>query len=282
MATFSIPPSNEPLPPSAANVLRASGIAKLLQTYPNQRFVDTLTSIAISGARVGFQGDPVDRPQRSNHSSALNHPEIISESIQADLRKGRIRQISDLPSNYFCSPIGLTPKHTDGIQPGWRVIFGLSSPQGSSVNDGIPKEYGALVYETLNDAIRLVAQAGKGVVMMKRDLKAAFRHIPINPCDYWLLLFEWNGQFFVDMFLTFGLRTAPRIFNLFAEALHWIFETLHEWNVTHYLDDFLFIFPPYTKISTISAQFDAVLGEFGLTESHRKRLEWLCCCTSWV
>ena len=122
----------------------------------------------------------------------------------------------------------------------------------------------------LIDAIRLVAQAGKGVVMMKRDLKAAFRHIPINPCDYWLLLFEWNGQFFVDMFLTFGLRTAPRIFNLFAEALHWIFETLHEWNVTHYLDDFLFIFPPYTKISTISAQFDAVLGEFGLTKATEK------------
>jgi hypothetical protein len=56
--------------------------------------------------------------------------------------------------------------------------------------------------------------------MMKRDLKAAFRHIPINPYDYWLLLFEWNGQFFVDTFLPFGLRTAPRIFNLFAEALH--------------------------------------------------------------
>ena len=49
-ATFSMPLNNEPLPPSAANVLRASGIAKLLKTYPNQRFVDTLTSIAISGA----------------------------------------------------------------------------------------------------------------------------------------------------------------------------------------------------------------------------------------
>ena len=24
------------------------------------------------------------------------------------------------------------------------------------------------------------------------DLKAAFRHVPINLCDYWLLLFEWN------------------------------------------------------------------------------------------
>lgn len=272
MAAFSLPIGNEPLPPSAATVLRASGIAQLLKTYPNRRFVDTLTSIAISGARVGFQGDPVARTQRPNHSSAFDHPEIIGESIQAELQKGRIRQIPDLPPNYFCSPIGLTPKYTDGVQTGWRVIFDLSAPRGKSVNDGIPREYGTLVYETLNDAIQLVAQAGKGAVMMKRDLKAAFRHIPINPCDYWLLLFEWNGQFFVDMFLPFGLRTAPRIFNLFAEALHWIFETLYEWNVTHYLDDFLFVFPPHTEISSISAQFDDVLAEFGLTKAKEKDL----------
>jgi hypothetical protein len=270
MATVFMPLCNDPLPQSAANVLRPFGIAKLLRTYPNQRFVDTLTSIAISGARVGFQGDPVGRTQRPNHSSAFNHPEIISDAIEAELKKGRISEISDLPPNYFCSPIGLTPKYTDSVQTGWRVIFDLSAPQSSSVNDGIPREYGTLVYETLNDAVQLVAQAGKGAVMMKRDLKAAFRHIPINPCDYWLLLFEWNTQYFVDMFLPFGLRTAPRIFNLFAEALHWVFETLYEWNVTHYLDDFLFVFPPHTDISTVSTQFDDVLKEFGLTKAAEK------------
>ena len=72
------------------------------------------------------------------------------------------------------------------------------------------------------------------------------------------------------MFLPFGLRTAPSIFKLFAEALHWIFETLHEWNVTHYLDDFLFMFPPNTDITAISTQFDDVLAEFGLTKAIEK------------
>src|SRR5271170_1033283 len=57
LASFSLSFGDDPLPPSTANVLRASGIAKLLKAYPNQRFVDTLTSIAISGARVGFQGE---------------------------------------------------------------------------------------------------------------------------------------------------------------------------------------------------------------------------------
>jgi hypothetical protein len=114
-----------------------------------------------------------------------------------------------------------------------------------------------------------VVQAGQGAVLMKCDLKAAFRHLPINPCDYWLLVFEWDGKFYVDMFLPFGLRTAPRIFNLFAEALHWIFETLFEWNCTRYLDDFLFVFPPRTDISSVSAEFDNGLKGCG------ERFEWL-------
>src|SRR5277367_1383974 len=272
-ATFSVSLGMAPpLKPSAANVLRADGIQELLKSYPNHRFTDTLTSIAISGARIGFQGRPAGHVQRFNHSTAYTHPEIISESIQSELRKGRIKHISesDLPDDVFCSPIGLTPKLANGVQTGWRVIFDLSCPTGLSVNDGIPKEYGSLVYETLNDAVQMVAMAGKGAVMMKRDLKAAFRHVPINPCDYWLLVFEWNGQFYVDMFLPFGLRTAPRIFNLFAEALHWVLDTLFEWNVTHYLDDFLFVFPPGTDITALSAQFDKVLGKFGLTKAVEK------------
>ena len=89
------------------------------------------------------------------------------------------------------------------------MIFDLSFPQGHSVNDSIPSEYVTIAYEMLDNAVRLVAQAGKGARMMKRDLKSAFRHIPIHPCDYWLLMFEWQGKFYVDMFLPFGLRTAP-------------------------------------------------------------------------
>ena len=266
-ASFSVSfGSDLSLPPSVANVLRPDGIAELLKNYPNQRFVDTLTSIAISGARIGFQGQTSGRVQCPNHTTASAHPQIITESIQNELRKGRIKQISDLPDDVFCSPIGLVPKQANGVQSGWRVIFDLSSPEGSSVKDGIPKEFGTIVYETLNDAVQLVAQAGKGAVMMKRDLKAAFRHVPMNPCDYWLLVFKWNGQFYVDMFLPFGLQTAPRIFNLFAEALHWVLETLFEWNVTHYLDDFLFVFPPGTEITPLSTQFDEVLAKFGLTK----------------
>jgi hypothetical protein len=69
-------------------------------------------------------------------------------------------EIPSLPSQYVCSPIGLVPKKSDGIQTGHRNIFDLSCPKFASVNDGIPQEYGAITYEILQDAINLVAKAG--------------------------------------------------------------------------------------------------------------------------
>ena len=215
--------SNLPLPNT--NTLNVGGLTRLLRNYPDLQFVHTLIAIAQHGAQIGCDG-PHGCTRQPNHSSGLMHADVITKSIQLELDKGRIRQISTLPPYYFCSPIGLTPKKTDGIQTGWRVIFDLSSPTGASVNDGIAKEHGTISYECLDIAKQLVAEAGRGAIVMKRDLKSAFRHIPISPLDYWLLIFEWNGIFYVDMFLPFGLRTAPKIFNLFSEALHWVFETL--------------------------------------------------------
>jgi hypothetical protein len=100
-----VPLNNDPLPLS--NVLCAVGIARL--TNPNHRFVDTLVLIVILGAQVGFGGQRAGNVSRLIHSSALPYPEV---------RKGQVGEISEsnLPPDYFCSPIGLVPKLADGIQ----------------------------------------------------------------------------------------------------------------------------------------------------------------------
>jgi len=254
--------------------LNPQGISLLLRNYPDKRFINTLVSIASSGIRIGYEGDLDCRTESKNHRSALKQVDVITKSMQSEIDKGRIKEVPALPSEcHFCSPIGLVPKMTDGIQTGWRLIFDLSSPKHRSVNDGIPPHYGLIVYEMLEDAICLVAQAGHGAVMMKRDLKSAFRHVPVSSSDHWLLIFKWQGKYYVDMFLPFGLRTAPRIFNLFSKALHWVFETLHGWNLTHYLDDFLFVFPPGMDISLHSNVFDRTITTMGLSKALEKDLD---------
>ena len=75
--------------------------------------------------------------------------------------------------------------------------------------------------------------------MAKTDLKSAFRLIPIYPDDWSLLGIYWQSQYYVDMYLPFGLRSAPFLFNHLSDALEWIVK--HNYliqHVIHILDDF--------------------------------------------
>ena len=45
---------------------------------------------------------------------------------------------------------------------------------------------------------------------------------PIHPEDQGLLGIQWEGEFYTDKALPFGLRSAPKIFTAVADALQWI------------------------------------------------------------
>ena len=250
--------------------LCSSSIRQILQDYPDQSFTNLLCNIADYGAKIGYEGPNVCIRQ-ANHQSAYSNADVVTEALQKEVEQGRIRILETLPNDrFYCSPIGVVPKRMDGIQTGWRVVFDLSCPASHSVNDNIPQEYGRITYEPLQRAIEMVAKAGQGAIMIKRDLKSAFRHVPVSPEDHWCLIFEWQGKYYIDMFLPFGLRTSPRIFNLFSEAVHWVLEHKHGWSITHYLDDFFAVFPPTSDPTIHSATFDKVISEFGLTKAAEK------------
>jgi hypothetical protein len=59
----------------------------------------------------------------------------------------------------------------------------------------------------------------------------------------------WNGEFYYAIVLMFGLRSAPYIFNLFSEALHWIISRHIPFRVRHYLDDFWLVFRPSSSVT---------------------------------
>ena len=55
----------------------------------------------------------------------------------------------------------------------------------------------------------------------------------------------WNGPYYFDKALPFGLRSAPYIFNQLSDAIEWIL--LNECSISfvcHILDDFLIVVPP--------------------------------------
>ena len=54
----------------------------------------------------------------------------------------------------------------------------------------------------------------------------------------------WNDELYIDTCLPFGLRSAPKLFNILADFLAWILQHQEVSPIFHYLDDYLIISPP--------------------------------------
>jgi hypothetical protein len=113
------------------------------------------------------------------------------------------------------------------------------------MNDGIDPEECSLQYIRVDQIIGMVTNYGAGALMAKFDVEAAYRNIAVHPTDRYLLGMKWRGQYYMDLTLPFGLRSAPYIFNSVASMVEWIL--LHNYHVSdllHYLDDFISAGPP--------------------------------------
>ena len=98
--------------------------------------------------------------------------------------------------------------------------------------------------------------------------------------DRYLLGMQWKNKVFIDNQLPFGLRSAPLLFNAYADALEWIFRKQGMPNILHYLDDFLVVGSPATSecqhslnsIMAICTQLSVPLGIQIDTEKMQARL----------
>ena len=163
---------------------------------------------------IGYSG-PEQAYISPNLKSANLAPGIMTTGIAKDLSCGRIVD-STTDSPFISSPLGFVPKPDNSL----RRIHHLSFPIGTSVNDGIPIDASHLHYTTITRIFALIVQAGRHSVIIKRDIKDAFRNIPLAPHIRWLLGFSWDDKYYTEACLPFGLRTTPFIFNLFAEGFH--------------------------------------------------------------
>lgn len=99
----------------------------------------------------------------------------------------------------------------------------LSAPEGHRVNAGIPEELCFLCYPSLNSAMHLIALHGPSIMLSKLDIKEAYRMVPVDPQNRFLLGIRWNSRYYIDTRLPFGLCSAPKIFTAVTDDLESIF-----------------------------------------------------------
>ena len=102
-----------------------------------------------------------------------------------------------------------------------------------------------MYYATFDQALSLVARLRKDSLLSKLDIKHAFQLCPVCSEDCKLLGIHWQGNFYIDLRLLFGLRSSPFLFNRLADAFQWLLNTnFHIQDLMHYLRPALTMFKP--------------------------------------
>ena len=218
----------------------------LAQGYA-QEFPELAASILAGiefGVPVEYVGDRSIARHGHNPKCLDEHAPKILAVINEDVAKLRkAGPFARMPFANLCvSPIGAVPKKNSTKV---RVIHNLSFPfKGDSVNAGIAQPKERLRLSTFGHAARAIARLGPGCVLVKIDVDSAYKIVAVRREDWHLLGFVWNGKFYYERVLPFGLSSSCRLWELFATALHYILEHLPTQFgkiIIHYVDDFLFV-----------------------------------------
>ena len=270
------------VPVHLVSPLQLSQFQAELCDYPDQSAAAYVLTGLREGFHIGFETSSVTlRSASSNMRSALVHPSVIHAYLETEVLHGRVAGPFTSPPfpDLHISCFGVIPKSN---QPGkWRLILDLSSPEGHSVNDGIPKPPFSVQYVTVDSFIEGIMARGRGTLMAKFDVASAFCNVAVHPQDRPLLGMVWRGKYYVDMALPFGLRSAPYIFTAIADLVQWMLT--HNYGVDflrHYLDDFLTLGPPASPVCYNNLQVCIQLcSKIGLP-LHPEKLEGPSTCLS--
>ena len=168
-------------------------------------------------------------PFVSNRSSAINFAQTVDSFLDTELSyeatAGPFKH-DPIPSRLQTSPL----QTVDKDKTKRRVVLDLSFPPGRSVHDGIPKDtfLGVQFHLTLPrsaDFVNLILSHGPASFMYKKDLRRAYRQIPVDPKDYKFLCYKWRANYYFDLVLPFGLRSAIMACQRTTTAIAYMFKS---------------------------------------------------------
>ena len=186
-----------------------------------------------------------------NNQSAYIHGALITDTIADWVHSSFVAGpfLSPPFENFRANPI-LAIEQTDKVKP----VLNLSAPKGFSFNENIPKNsLDKIVMSSAELFGYEIVRVGKGGLMAKFDMRAAYKNVPTHPNLWPSQGFEWLGRFFVDPSIIFGSKAAISHFDCFADTV--LNMALSECNiyramVHRQLDNVICVAPPHTGWTT--------------------------------
>ena len=251
-------PAFRPIPSSKPCNVNIELFEQLLSSHPDPDLVSYIIDGLKHGFDIGFTGS-FSPTLPKNHKSADENKKLIQDAINREIARGHTAGPFTHPPfpQTHCSPIGAAPKKDGTV----RLIMDLSQPHGSSINDDISKEDFPCEYTKFDDATNLLMEAGQGSLLCKLDVKHAYRLLPVRPDQWHHLCYFWDGKYYVDLVLPFGMRSSGAIFNQFASLIRWIIINHYKIpRIINYSDDFFAVLAKDMKMA--SAQLRTIIQAF--------------------
>ena len=250
--------------------LNADAWEKLLENYWDQQ----LPYLIRYGFPLDFDRNSKLGQNDKNHTSALAFPQDIDAYLKEEISYGAIFGPYKHPpfDNFHTSPFMTRPKPGAAHR---RVIIDLSFPHGQAVNSNISKnqylgtEF-VLTLPSIDTITNKVKRFGKGSLLYKIDISRAFRHVKIDPRDYFLLGLK-HQDYYLDTCLPFGYRNGSGIFQRLSDAIRFIMKS-QGYDVINYIDDVI----GFGTISNAKPSFEALtklLQKLGLDISIKKLVQ---------
>jgi hypothetical protein len=173
---------SDPILESSPSPFKAEAWERLLSDYNYSNLRWQITKILQHGCRIGYNG-PKQLILSKNLKTCNVDPALISKKIAEDIQLGRLERTEPV-GPLIASPLGLVPKHDGGM----RRIHHLSYPDKLSVNDYIAEELAGMQFVKIETILQYIRNAGIGAWIIKRDIKDAFRNVPVSYKDRWLLV----------------------------------------------------------------------------------------------
>ena len=192
------------------------------------------------GFPVDCQVSPINPGLPPNHKGATDFPLEIQTQLRKEILLGGALGPFEIPpfATPRFSPLNSVPKKDSSDR---RLILDLSFPRGKSINDGINKDiylgkYSKLEPPTIDKLVEKIVELGKGSKIFKVDLSRSYKQFFINPLDFPLMGFAFDGKFYFNCTLSMGSRSSARCYQRVTSAVVHIFTNYGHFAI-NYLDD---------------------------------------------
>jgi hypothetical protein len=180
----------------------------------------------------------------------------ISAQIAHELQQHRYIDLGKMAPKRVHAMAAIPKKNSSKI----RIISDCSRPHGKATNDFIPQH--PFRYSSLDDVFGLITP---GCHMSVLDFQEAFRAVRIHPSQWQYFGLYWEGHYYLDTRMCFGLKNAPYLYDRIGRAIIRILRRHGIHKVVLYVDDLIIVGNNKEDCQHLTDAATWVLEELGIS-----------------